>query len=141
MSVSKISIDNTKNHVDIIVQHYYDAIKFVKNAQDAIERKDYEASHNLIENAYQIINLMHKNLKVDCNEQLSIALNDHYEAIEFQLDGVQSSNSLDLCSEIIEDLDSIKESWELISLKRANLVAQIAAGNENKPSNNVNYLN
>lgn len=133
MSVYKLNCENTQNHVDVIIKFYCDAIKFVEKAKESIVINDYEASHNYIENAYKIISLMHSNLKVDCNEDLSIALDDHYDAVEFQLDNIQMNNCSESCIDVINDLKTIRSSWEMIAVKRANIVAQIAAVNENEP--------
>lgn len=136
MTIHNQRRETLQNQVDLIINYYSDAITFVEKAKKSIANKDYETSHNCIENAYQIICLMHDNLKVDTNEELSIALNDHYDAVEYQLNTVQMNNCSDICNEIIEDLNTIKDSWKLIAVKRSSIVAQIATANENEQSSN-----
>lgn len=98
---------------------YEGAIRYMCQARDAIERKDYEARFNLVNKAAAIITGMRECLNVEEGSKdvahVVQVLDEYYNMIDVQMLTLHSNDSLELCDMIISSLKQLHGAWKNVA--------------------------
>lgn len=91
---------------------YEGCIKFMYQAKEAIEQKNYELRFNLVNKVIGIITGLRECLNLEEAQDVSKVLDDYYAMIDFQLLTLQSNDDSDLCDQIIASLKQMHGAWK-----------------------------
>ncbi len=107
-----------ENHVGAhqIAALYEGCIKFLYQAKDAIDAKDYETRFNTVNKVSNIIVGLRECLNFDEAGDVAKVLDDYYAMIDFQLLTLQSNDSAELCDQIITSLKQMHGAWNDVAV-------------------------
>ncbi len=108
--------NETKSHSEQIVMLYAASISYIKQAKEAITAQDHDTRYSLMNQALMVIRGLRNCLDFQANEQVAVALNNYYDAVESLLIKAQCEADHDICDKIIDNLMVIKKAWENITI-------------------------
>lgn len=111
----------TSNPSMQIIMLYEAAIKYVKQAKEAIQQEDHDTRYQLIDKAMAIVRGLRACLDFSASEEVAMAMDKYYEAIDKLLISVQCDPNEQICDGIIKNLQTIKETWSDINLITSDL--------------------
>lgn len=94
-----------------VVMLYDGAIRFIQQAAEAIEKKDYETRYNKLIRASDIIVGLQACLDFDVGGSSAKVLYDFYAAIDLRIFSIHRSNDLQECQAVIAQLKEMREVW------------------------------
>lgn len=97
-----------------VVMLYDGAIRFVQQAADAIERKDYETRYNKLTRAADIIVGLQSCLDFDVGGPSAKGLYDFYAAIDMKIFTLHRTNDIKACEALIAELKEMRDVWDTI---------------------------
>jgi flagellar biosynthetic protein FliS len=105
--------NETKSRTEQIVMLYCAAISYMQQAKVAAEQNDHDTRYKLIDKTMSIMRGLRACLDFSANEDVALALNNYYAALENLLISAQlEENKAEICEQIIKNLQIIKQSWE-----------------------------
>lgn len=97
-----------------VVMLYDGAIRFLQQAAEAIERKDYETRYNKLTRVADIIVGLQSCLDFDVGGPSAKGLFDFYGAIDMKIFALHRSNDLKACEALIAELKEMRDVWDSI---------------------------
>lgn len=97
-----------------IVLLYDAAIRFTRQAKQAIEDNDFAERFTLMERVSNILAGLHASLDFENGGEISKILSSFYTGLDMRVFRVNRTNSLDECDFIISELKNMRDSWEKI---------------------------
>lgn len=97
-----------------IVLLYDAAIRFTKQAKQAIEGNDFELRFELLQKVSNILSGLNGSLDYENGGEISVVLGSFYSGLDMRVISVNRTNSLEDCDYIIQELKNMRESWEKI---------------------------
>lgn len=116
-----------------VVMLYDGAIRFMKQAIEAIEAKDYETRYNKITRVSEILMGLQACLDFEAGGDSAKVLYDFYSMMDLRLFTIHRSNSIEECNAVIARLKEMRDTWDAIDRgNEVNTPAQNspAAGND-----------
>jgi flagellar biosynthetic protein FliS len=109
--------NETKSHSERIVMLYAAAISYMQQAREAAEQNDHDTRYRLIDKTMSIMRGLRACLDFSANEEVALALNNYYEALDTMLISAQlNDNKVQICEDVISNLKTIKQEWEKINV-------------------------
>lgn len=105
---------HTVNKTRQVVMLYDGAIRFMQQALDAIEKKDYETRYNRLTRASDIIIGLQSCLDFDVGGDSAKTLYDFYASIDLRIFGIHRSNDAKECQAIITQMKEMRDVWDRI---------------------------
>lgn len=103
---------HTVNEIQQVVMLYEGAIKFIKQAKEAINEKNHQEVYNLIHKAVNIISGLNSCLDFnEATDETAKALDKFYQDIDIRLLYIICDHNLDSCDRVIEDLKFMMDAW------------------------------
>ena len=93
---------------------YDGAIRFLQQASEAIEKKDFETRYNKLTRAADIIIGLQACLDFDSGGPSAKVLFDFYTAIDMRIFSLHRNNDLAACQAIIAQMKEMREVWDKI---------------------------
>lgn len=106
----------TLNSSEQIIMLYDAAINYVKQAKEAIKENDQDTRYQLINKAMSILRGLRLCLDFSACEEIAAAMDRYYDALDKLMISVQCHQDQTLCDAIIENLRTIKNTWQEINL-------------------------
>ena len=97
-----------------IVLLYDAAIRFTRQAQQAIEEKDFGLRFELLQKVSNILAGLHSALDYENGGEISKVLSSFYTGLDMRVIGINRSNSLKECEYVMSELKNMRDSWEKI---------------------------
>jgi len=97
-----------------IVMLYDGAIRYLKQAQLAINEKRIEDKFNLLNKASEIIVSLQSCLDFDNGGEISHILYDYYSSLDARILNIHRTNNLEMLDSVIANLKQMRESWHSI---------------------------
>lgn len=97
-----------------VVMLYDGAIRFLQQAAEAIEKKNYELRYNKLSRVSDIIIGLQSCLDMELGGSSSKVLYDFYSNIDMRIFSLHRSNDVAECQAIIADLKSMRDVWDSI---------------------------
>ena len=91
---------------------YEGCVKFMYQAKEAIQNKNYESRFNEVHRVSSIIAGLRECLDFDKSPDVARVLDDYYGMIDFQLLTLQSNDDEALCDQIISSLKQMHQAWK-----------------------------
>lgn len=110
-----------------VVMLYDGAIRFLQQAAEAIEKKDYEARYHRLNKVTDIIVGLQACLDFDAGGPSAKVLFDFYASLDMQIFTLHRTNDPELCRTIIGRLKEMRDTWDRID--RANEAGSVGAAN------------
>lgn len=101
-----------------IVMLYEGAMRFVREAKQAIQERRIEDRYNHVAKAYKVIDALHCCIDFDKGGDIARTLDRYYNYILTRLTQINVGNDANICDEVVDSLRTMCRAWE-----------QIAAGN------------
>jgi|SRR5690554_278013 len=101
----------TANPLDLIIMMYDGAVKFLNQAKTAMEEKQIEQAHNLIQRVHRIIEELNFSLNMEAGGEVAANLRQFYNYIDAELSRANMRKSPQLIDGIIRLLTEMKGSW------------------------------
>jgi len=117
---------------------YESAIQYVSQAKIAIEENDHDTRYQKIDKTISIIRGLRLCLDFSASEEVTLAMDRYYEALYTLLISLQYKPDKKLCDNIIENLTTIKITWENIQLSLLDI--KKADDEEPEETNTRNFL-
>lgn len=95
-----------------VVMLYDGALRFVKQAVEAIERKDYEARYNLLMRACEIIMGLQGSLDHEKGGEIAVLLHNYYSSLDARLLAVHRTNDVAACHQVMKELKQMRDAWD-----------------------------
>lgn len=93
----------------------YDAvIRFLKQAQVAIEEQRYEDRLNLLQKASNVIMGLHGALDFEKGGDISKMLDNFYMAMDLRILALNRSNNIGECEQITREIKMMRDAWDKI---------------------------
>jgi flagellar protein FliS len=93
----------------------YDAvIRFLKQAQVAIEEQRYEDRLNLLQKASNVIMGLHGALDYEKGGDISKMLDNFYMAMDLRILALNRSNNIGECEQITREIKMMRDAWDKI---------------------------
>jgi flagellar protein FliS len=108
-----------------VVMLYDGAIRFLQQAAEAIEKKDYETRYHRLNRVTDIIVGLQACLDFDAGGPSAKVLFDFYSSLDMQIFTLHRTNDLELCHTIITRLKEMRDTWDRID--RGNETAHAGA--------------
>ncbi|MFC1652985.1 flagellar export chaperone FliS [Planctomycetota bacterium] len=105
----------TQSKGRLIVLLYDGAIKFLKLAVRAIEKKDYEAKGKYLAKTQDIIWELNSVLNMEAGGEIAKNLRSLYLYMNRQLNEANVKLDVDICEEVISLLEELNKSWKAIA--------------------------
>lgn len=102
-----------------IVMLYDGAIRFLKQAKEAIEEKRVEDRFHLLNKASEIIVGLQTHLDFDHGGDVAKVLFDYYMSMDNRILAVHRSQDLEVLEGIVADLKRMRDAWAEIDHKMA----------------------
>lgn len=97
-----------------VVMLYDGMIRFMQQAVEAIEKKDYETRYHRLTRASDIIAGLQSCLDFDGGGSSARILYDFYSAIDLRIFTIHRSNDVKECEAVIAQLKEMREVWHTI---------------------------
>lgn len=104
----------SSSHFDQLIMLYDGAIKYVNQAKYALQDEDYAKRFNLLNRASSIIRGLQECLDLDNGGETAEALSRAYDDLDIQIIFATSSENIEVFDKIIDNIKSLKSSWESI---------------------------
>jgi flagellar protein FliS len=104
------TVSNTRQ----VVMLYDGAIRFLQQAAEAIEKKDYETRYNKLTRVSDIVIGLQSCLDFDVGGDSAKILYDFYSAIDLRIFALHRSNDLKECQAVIAQMKEMREVWQNI---------------------------
>ncbi|MFZ4540912.1 MAG: flagellar export chaperone FliS [Rickettsiales bacterium] len=105
---------HTVNKTRQVVMLYDGAIRFLQQAADAIEKKDFETRYNKLSRASDIIIGLQACLDFDAGGPSAKMLFDFYASIDMRVFTLHRTNDPVVCQAIIAELKEMRDVWDKI---------------------------
>ena len=106
----------TSNPAVQVVMLYDAAINYVKQAKEAIKENDHDKRYQLVDKAMGIMRGLRACLDFRVSEEIAATMDKYYDALDRLLIELQCNQSKELCDAIINNLVTIRNSWENINI-------------------------
>ncbi len=106
-----------------VVMLYDGIIRFLRQAQEAIEQKRIEDRFNLLVKASDVVLGLQACLDFEQGGQVARILYDFYSSVDSRILTIQRTNDLGLCEELISELKEMREAWSAIDTAEPEPVA------------------
>lgn len=100
-----------------IVLLYDAAIRFTKQAKQAIEDGEIEMRYERLQKVSNILSGLHSALDYENGGEISAVLSSFYTGLDMKVISVNRSNNVEECDYIISELQNMRESWEKIDVE------------------------
>lgn len=117
----------TVGKVRQVVMLYDGAIRFVKQATEAIAAGDFETRYNQLVKTSEIITGLQNSLDFEQGGDISKLLYDYYASIDARLFTVHRSNDVKMCEAIVKELKMMRDAWDQIDRDHARQSSESAA--------------
>ncbi len=97
-----------------VVMLYDGAIRFMKQAIEAIGAKDYETRYHKLTRVSDILVGLQACLDFNAGGEAANALYDYYARLDLLVYAVHRSNEIAACERIIADLKAMRDVWDRI---------------------------
>jgi flagellar protein FliS len=95
----------------------YDAvIRFLQQARQAIENKEYEARFNLLNKSSVILIGLQGSLDFENGGEISKILSDFYSAIDLRIQALNRTNDLAALDQIVTEIKMMRDAWDEVCL-------------------------
>ncbi|WP_282607959.1 flagellar export chaperone FliS [Pelagibius sp. Alg239-R121] len=94
-----------------VVMLYDGMIRSISAAKLAIEEERIEDRFNHTKKASQILLGLQANLDFEKGGEVSPMLSQFYDTIFMRIQRINSSNSIEICDEIVRSLSNVRKSW------------------------------
>ncbi|MDX2095108.1 MAG: flagellar export chaperone FliS [Alphaproteobacteria bacterium] len=115
-----------------VVMLYDGMIRFLQQAAEAIEKKDYEARYHKLARVSDIIIGLQSCLDFEAGGPSAKGLYDFYAALDARIFALHRSNDLKACRAIIAEIKDMRDAWDGIDrggeMKAQGEAAKPAAG-------------
>jgi len=105
---SQATIRKTKQ----VVMLYEGVITHLKRAKEAIKENNIELRYNSLEKAAGIIIGLQASLDFEQGEEISKMLDEFYFATYIRIMAIHHNKNIDVCNQLIEQLQGMQKSWE-----------------------------
>lgn len=124
----------TLNHTAQILMLYDSSISYIRQAKAAIAQNDFDTRYQKIDKAMSIMRGLHTCLDFNASEEIALAMDRYYVAIDNLMVAAQCDNNPSVCDAIIENLLTIRKVWAEISHYSATFLPP-ANDSEEEPKN------
>ena len=107
-----------------VVMLYDGAIRFLQQAGEAIEKKDFETRYNKLTRAADILVGLQACLDFESGGPSAKVLFDFYTAMDTRIFALHRSNDIDACKALVAELKEMRDVWDKID--RGNEMADSA---------------
>lgn len=97
-----------------VVMLYDGAIRFVQQAMEAIEKRDYETRYHKLMRVSDIITGLQACLDFESGGAVAKMLYDFYAALDLRIFAIHRTNDLEACKQVIADLKKMRDAWDRI---------------------------
>lgn len=97
-----------------VVMLYDGAIRFLQQAMEAIERKDYEARYHKLMRVSDIMVGLQASLDFNAGDAVAGMLYDFYASVDRRLFALHRSNDIAECQALIAAIKEMREAWHTI---------------------------
>ncbi|MES2984038.1 MAG: flagellar export chaperone FliS [Pseudomonadota bacterium] len=97
-----------------VVMLYDGAIRFLQQAIEAIEKKDYETRYHKLTRTCDIVIGLQSCLDFDAGGDSAKVLFDFYSAIDSRIFAVHRTNDIEECRKIIAQIKEMRDVWSQI---------------------------
>lgn len=97
-----------------VVMLYDGAIRFVQQAADAIEQKDYAARYNLLVKATDILSGLQSSIDHESGGEIAKLLYDYYASLDARIFAVHRSNDSKALEAVLKELRMMRDAWHAI---------------------------
>ncbi len=97
-----------------VVMLYDGMIRFLQQAGDAIERKDYEARYHKLSRISDIIIGLQACLDFEAGGASAKILYDFYASVDMRIFMLHRSNDLAACKALVAELKEMRDAWDKI---------------------------
>jgi flagellar protein FliS len=97
-----------------IVLLYDAAIRFTRQAKQAIEEQDFGLRFELMQKVSNILAGLHSSLDFEQGGEISKVLSSFYTGLDLRIFSLNRTNNLDECDYIVNELKNMRDSWEKI---------------------------
>lgn len=97
-----------------VVMLYDGAIRFLQQAYEAIEKKDYETRYNKLTRAADIMVGLQSCLDFDAGGPSARSLYDFYASVEMKIFTLHRTNDLAACQALISEVKAMRDVWDAI---------------------------
>lgn len=102
-----------------IVLLYDAAIRFTKQAKQAIDEKDYSTRFELLQKVSNILAGLYNSLDYENGGEISRILSSFYTGLDLKVISINRTNSLEDCDYVISELKNMRDSWDKIDQQYA----------------------
>jgi flagellar biosynthetic protein FliS len=107
----------TKSPQEQIVALYLAAISYMQRAKEAAKEENHDERYQMVDKTLSIVRGLRACLDFGANEQVALALNQYYEALEEMLAALQiKDDKLRSYDDVIHNLRLVQTAWEEINL-------------------------
>ncbi len=110
-----------------IVMLYDGAIRFMKQAKEAIAAKRIEDRYNCLIKASSVITGLQHCLDFENGGDIAKILYSFYSRVDGRIHTIHRSNSAATCDEVIEELRKMRELWHDIDINESETAAMSTA--------------
>ena len=96
---------------------YDGMIKFMKLAKNAAEAGDIAERFNNTEKASKIVTALQASLDHEAGPEISQILDSYYTQIYIKMMQFNINEEIEICDEIIDDLQKLRDSWKEVDEK------------------------
>lgn len=118
----------TASGLELVILMYNGAIKFLKQAAQAIEEKQVAPAHNALIRAQDIISELRATLNHEAGGQVARSLDQLYEYMNYRLMEANIHKDLAPVKEVVGMLEELRDTWQEV-------------GKRQQTSSNVNHVN
>ena len=97
-----------------VVMLYDGAIRFLQQALEAMEKKDYEARYQKLMRAADVVIGLQACLDFDSGGKSAKVLYDFYSSMDLRIFALHRSNDLEECRKIITEMKDMRDVWDRI---------------------------
>lgn len=110
-----------------VVMLYDGAIRFLQQAAEAMDQKDFETRYNKLTRVSDIIIGLQAALDFEAGGSSAKILFDFYSSMDMRIFNLHRSNDAQACRSIISEMKEMRDAWDKID--RGNETGQSAAAN------------
>lgn len=105
----------TASGMDLILLLYNGAIKFLKQAVKALEKRELESAHHALIRAQDIISELSVSLNHDVGGEISHSLEQLYDYMNWRLVQANVRKDIEPVTEVINMLEELRDTWAEVS--------------------------
>jgi flagellar protein FliS len=113
-----------------LIMLYDGAIRFLRQAREAIEQDRIEDRYNLLIRASDVIMGMQASLDFENGGEISQILHDFYSSLDARILMVHRNNSLKLCDQVIDDMKQMRATWQQIEEEDTSEASEVKEASE-----------